>query len=88
MKKGKGDVLLGYIYVFVTQHLLLSAVGKEIDGLEDSVIMRSLQALAVPLIGNACHIFMHGLNTVQVWQLNGITCPQLFKGALLLSSVV
>lgn len=42
-------------------------VGKEIDGLEDSVIMRSLQALAVPLIGNACHIFMHGLNTVQIY---------------------
>ncbi|CAM0884564.1 unnamed protein product [Alopecurus aequalis] len=42
-------------------------VGKEIDGLEDSVIMRSLQALAVPLIGNACHIFMHGLNSVQIY---------------------
>ncbi len=41
-------------------------MGKEVDGIEDSVIFRSLQALAVPLIGNACHIFMHGLNSVQV----------------------
>jgi hypothetical protein len=42
-------------------------VGKEVDGIEDSVIFRSLQALAVPLIGNACHIFMHGLNSVQIY---------------------
>lgn len=42
-------------------------VGKEVDGVEDSVIIRSLQALAVPLIGNACHVFMHGLNSVQIY---------------------
>ncbi|KAJ1286961.1 hypothetical protein BS78_03G392700 [Paspalum vaginatum] len=42
-------------------------VGKEVDGIEDSVIFRSLQALAVPLIGNACYIFMHGLNSVQIY---------------------
>lgn len=42
------------------------SVGKEVDGIEDSVIFRSLQALAVPLIGNACYVFMHGLNSVQV----------------------
>jgi monolysocardiolipin acyltransferase len=41
-------------------------VGKEVDGIEDSVIFRSFQALAVPLIGNACYVFMHGLNSVQV----------------------
>jgi hypothetical protein len=60
----------------------MTAVGKEIDGLEDSVIMRSLQALAVPLIGNACHIFMHGLNTVQVLRQKRATCPQFFEGVL------
>jgi monolysocardiolipin acyltransferase len=43
-----------------------SSVGKEVNGIEDSVIFRSLQALAVPLIGNACYVFMHGLNSVQV----------------------
>lgn len=42
-------------------------VGKEVNGVEDSVIFRSLQALAVPLIGNACHVFMHGLNSVQIY---------------------
>lgn len=42
------------------------SVGKEVNGVEDSVIFRSLQALAVPLIGNACYVFMHGLNSVQV----------------------
>ncbi|CAL4952871.1 unnamed protein product [Urochloa decumbens] len=42
-------------------------VGKEVDGIEDSVIFRSLQALAVPLIGNACYVFMHGLNSVQIY---------------------
>ncbi|KAL5222991.1 hypothetical protein ABZP36_027704 [Zizania latifolia] len=42
-------------------------VGKEVDVIEDSVIIRSLQALAVPLIGNACHVFMHGLNSVQIY---------------------
>ncbi|CAD6235090.1 unnamed protein product [Miscanthus lutarioriparius] len=42
-------------------------LGKEVNGIEDSVIFRSLQALAVPLIGNACYVFMHGLNSVQVY---------------------
>jgi len=42
-------------------------VGKEVDGIEDSVIFRSLQVLAVPLIGNACYVFMHGLNSVQIY---------------------
>ncbi|OEL28509.1 hypothetical protein BAE44_0010473 [Dichanthelium oligosanthes] len=42
-------------------------VGKEVNGIEDSLIFRSLQALAVPLIGNACYVFMHGLNSVQIY---------------------
>ena len=42
------------------------AVGKDIDAEENSVITRILQAVAVPVLGNACHVFMHGLNRVQV----------------------
>lgn len=59
----------GTVFLFVPVskwHLSVNAVGKEVNGVEDSVIFRSLQALAVPLIGNACHVFMHGLNSVQV----------------------
>ncbi|XP_012701195.1 uncharacterized protein LOC101768024 [Setaria italica] len=50
-----------------TTGLRWNLVGKEVDGIEDSVIFRSLQALAVPLIGNACYVFMHGLNSVQIY---------------------
>lgn len=32
----------------------------------DSVLTRMLQAVAVPVIGNVCYVFMHGLNRVQV----------------------
>lgn len=39
---------------------------KDLNVEEDSVIHRMLQAVAVPVIGNVCHIFMHGLNSVQV----------------------
>ncbi|PSS03028.1 Tafazzin like [Actinidia chinensis var. chinensis] len=42
-------------------------VGKDIDAEENSVITRMLQAVAVPVIGNACHVFMHGLNRVQIY---------------------
>uniref|UniRef100_A0A5B7BCX3 Phospholipid/glycerol acyltransferase domain-containing protein n=1 Tax=Davidia involucrata TaxID=16924 RepID=A0A5B7BCX3_DAVIN len=42
-------------------------VSKDIDAEEDSLLTRMLQALAVPVIGNACHIFMHGLNRVQIY---------------------
>ncbi|XAR52635.1 1-acylglycerophosphocholine O-acyltransferase [Bertholletia excelsa] len=42
-------------------------VGKDIRVEEDSVITRMLQAVAVPIIGNVCHVFMHGLNRVQVY---------------------
>ncbi|KAF8394578.1 hypothetical protein HHK36_020791 [Tetracentron sinense] len=40
---------------------------KDVDAIEDSVITRMLQALAVPIIGNVCHMFMHGLNHVQIF---------------------
>lgn len=42
-------------------------VGKDIGAEEDSVFVRMLQALAVPVIGNVCYVFMHGLNRVQVY---------------------
>lgn len=34
---------------------------------EDSVVTRMLQAIAVPVLGNVCHVFMHGLNNVQIY---------------------
>lgn len=45
----------------------MGAVNKDVDALEDSKIIQMLQALAVPVIGNVCHLFMHGLNHVQVY---------------------
>lgn len=42
-------------------------VSKDFDGAEESVLMRMLQAVAVPVIGNVCYVFMHGLNRVQVY---------------------
>lgn len=33
---------------------------------EDSAVFRMLQAVAVPFIGNVCHVFMNGLNRVHV----------------------
>ncbi|KAG1371253.1 hypothetical protein COCNU_16G003470 [Cocos nucifera] len=42
-------------------------VDKNVDEVDDSIVVRLLQALAVPVIGNACHVFMHGLNCVQIY---------------------
>ncbi|XWS57502.1 hypothetical protein CRYUN_Cryun09bG0179600 [Craigia yunnanensis] len=44
-------------------------VSKDFNVEEDSVIFRMLQAVAVPFIGNVCHVFMNGLNHVQVYGL-------------------
>ncbi|GMJ11769.1 hypothetical protein like AT3G05510 [Hibiscus trionum] len=44
-------------------------VTKDFNLEEDSAIFRMLQAVAVPLIGNVCHVFMNGLNRVQVYGL-------------------
>ncbi|KAE8702664.1 hypothetical protein F3Y22_tig00110482pilonHSYRG00592 [Hibiscus syriacus] len=44
-------------------------VTKDCNAEEDSAIFRMLQAVAVPLIGNVCHVFMNGLNHVQVYGL-------------------
>ncbi|KAJ0015265.1 hypothetical protein Pint_19774 [Pistacia integerrima] len=42
-------------------------VGKDLNVEEDSVLVRMLQAVAVPVLGNVCHVFMNGLNHVQVY---------------------
>jgi len=42
------------------------AVAKDIYAEEDSVITRMLQALAIPILGNVCHVCMHGLKRVPV----------------------
>ncbi|KAL0348020.1 UNVERIFIED_CONTAM: hypothetical protein Sangu_1029800, partial [Sesamum angustifolium] len=34
-------------------------VSKDIDAEDDSVLTQMLQAVAVPVIGNVCHVFMH-----------------------------
>ena len=47
------------------------AVGKVVDGIDDPVIFRMLQAVAMPVIGSACHVFMHGLSNVKVF---GVKC--------------
>lgn len=41
-------------------------MSKDIDAEDESVLTRMLQAIAVPVLGNVCHVFMHGLNRVQV----------------------
>lgn len=45
----------------------LKRVSKDIDMEGDSVLTRMLQAVAVPVIGNVCYVFMHGLNRVQIY---------------------
>ncbi|KAL7084052.1 hypothetical protein ACP275_14G201400 [Erythranthe tilingii] len=42
-------------------------VSKDIDAEDDSAVTRMLQAVAAPVIGNVCHVFMHGLNRVQIF---------------------
>lgn len=44
----------------------MSSVSKDFNADEESVIIRMLQTVAVPLFGNMCHVFMNGLNRVQV----------------------
>lgn len=54
----------------LTRRFLIIAVNKDVDAFDDSIIVQMLQALAVPVIGNACHVFMHGLNRIQVLRHN------------------
>ncbi|XP_065854096.1 uncharacterized protein [Euphorbia lathyris] len=44
-------------------------VSKDFNAEEDSAIIRILQSVAVPLLGNMCYVFMNGLNRVQVYGL-------------------
>lgn len=41
-------------------------VTRDFSSEEDSTLVRMMQAVAVPVIGNVCHVFMNGLNRVQV----------------------
>ena len=42
---------------------------KDFSSEEDSTLVRMMQAVAVPVLGNVCHVFMNGLNSVQVYGL-------------------
>ncbi|XP_030474497.2 uncharacterized protein LOC115691898 [Syzygium oleosum] len=42
-------------------------VSEELNAEGDSIVLRMVQAVAVPVLGNMCHVFMHGLNRVQVY---------------------
>ncbi|RZB49380.1 Tafazzin isoform B [Glycine soja] len=37
---------------------------KDFSSEEDSALVRTMQAVAVPVLGNVCHVFMNGLNQV------------------------
>ncbi|ESW19012.1 hypothetical protein PHAVU_006G089600 [Phaseolus vulgaris] len=41
-------------------------VARDFSSEEDSTLVRMMQAVAVPVLGNVCHVFMNGLNRVQV----------------------
>ncbi|GJU86260.1 tafazzin isoform X1 [Tanacetum coccineum] len=42
-------------------------LSSDFDTQEDSFLTKMLQAVAVPVLGNVCHVFMHGLNHVQIY---------------------
>lgn len=42
---------------------------RDFSSEEDSALVRMMQAVAVPVLGNVCHVFMNGLNRVQVYGL-------------------
>ncbi|KAL0006022.1 hypothetical protein SO802_013583 [Lithocarpus litseifolius] len=44
-------------------------VSKDFNAEEESVVLRMVQAVALPVLGNVCHVFMNGLNRVQVYGL-------------------
>ncbi|KAJ1380891.1 Tafazzin [Sesbania bispinosa] len=52
-------------------------VTKDFSSEEDSTLLRMMQAVAVPVIGNVCHVFMNGLNRVQVYGLEKLHSPLL-----------
>ncbi|ERN02214.1 tafazzin isoform X1 [Amborella trichopoda] len=40
---------------------------KDIAAMEDSAVTHMLRAVAVPVLGNMCYVFMHGLNCIQIY---------------------
>ncbi|KAK7284377.1 hypothetical protein RJT34_19122 [Clitoria ternatea] len=44
-------------------------VTKDFRSEEDSTLVRMMRVVTLPIIGNVCHVFMHGLNRVQVYGL-------------------
>lgn len=42
-------------------------MSKDVDAEEDSAIVQMLQRVAVPILGNVSHVFMHGLNRVHIY---------------------
>lgn len=52
--------------------IFMDAVDKDFNDGEESTVLRMLQAVAVPVLGNVCHVFMHGLNRVQVLEISGV----------------
>lgn len=55
------------------------SVSKELNAEEESVIHRMLLAVAVPVIGNVCHVFMNGLNRVQVCVVTDVNSLYIFS---------
>ncbi|CAA6663440.1 unnamed protein product [Spirodela intermedia] len=49
--------------------LRVKTESKDEDRIDGSVIFQLLQSLAIPVIGNVCHVFMHGLNHIQIYGL-------------------
>ncbi|KAH9615163.1 hypothetical protein KSS87_014849 [Heliosperma pusillum] len=45
----------------------IKRVKQQIYAEEESAIARMVQAMAVPIFGNVCYVFMHGLNRVQIY---------------------
>ncbi|KAF6142613.1 hypothetical protein GIB67_015099 [Kingdonia uniflora] len=64
--------------LYSTQGCPMNAVNKD-DAREDSIMVRVLQAVAVPVIGNVCHVFMHGLNHIQVFGAEKLHGALLFR---------
>lgn len=60
------SLAVGIALVFHFIFSYVSTVTRDFSSEEDSAILRMMQAVAVPILGNVCHVFMNGLNRVQV----------------------
>jgi hypothetical protein len=75
----------------IHQHVSLAVtaakdVDVDVDAFDDSIFVRLLQLVAVPVIGSACHMFMHGLNHVQV--CSSSTISETFFFSMVLSNLI